>query len=243
MSFEVIALPMLQDNYSWALIDHAQGKMAIVDPAEAAPVSQLIAQLGVTLAVVLLTHHHADHIGGAEDLRRQYHCEIWGAAADQYRLPSLDRALHDGDAIAFAGVTGKVLAVPGHTVGHLAFYFAAAQALFCGDTLFSLGCGRLFEGTPEQMFASLARLAALPPATRVFCGHEYTASNGRFALTVEPGNADLAARMAEVTHLRAAGLPTVPSTMGRELAANPFLRTASPKELAEIRKMKDNFRG
>jgi hydroxyacylglutathione hydrolase len=238
MGFEVVPVPMLDDNYSWALIDRDHGQMAIVDPPETAPVEELLGNQGLELTLILLTHHHADHIAGAEALRRQHNCPIYGARADQHRLPSLDRALADGDQVAFAGVEGDVFETPGHTMGHISFYFAGARALFCGDTLFSLGCGRLLEGTAAQMFASLARFETL-----VYCGHEYTAANGRFALTVEPENQALAARLAQVAELRAAGLPTLPAVLGDELAENPFLRAETVERLAEIRAAKDRFRG
>ncbi len=241
--FEVLAVPMLRDNYSWALIDRAHGQMAIVDPPETAPVEALLADTGLSLSLILLTHHHADHIAGAEALRRDHGCVIYGAAADQHRLPSLDRALEDGDHVGFAGSIGEVMATPGHTLGHISFYFPGAQALFCGDTLFSLGCGRLLEGTAAQMFTSLARFKALPPVTKIYCGHEYTEANGRFALTVEPNNQALAARIQQVAALRAKGLPTLPALLADELATNPFLRADTMEHLAEIRTAKDHFRG
>ena len=243
MGFEVVPVPMLEDNYSWALIDRTQGQMAIVDPPEVAPVEELLERRGLVLGLILLTHHHADHIAGADALRRKHNCPIYGARADQHRLPSLDLALGEGDRIEFAGVAGKVLETPGHTVGHISFYFAGEKALFCGDTLFSLGCGKLLEGTPAQMFASLGRLKALPPDTLVCCGHEYTAANGRFARTIEPENQALAVRIAAVAELRAAGLPTLPALLADELEANPFLRAGSVEEFAAIRSAKDQYRG
>jgi len=243
MGFEVVPVPMLEDNYSWALIDRERRQLAIVDPPEVAPVEELLEKQNLTLCLILLTHHHADHIAGAEVLRRRHSCPIYGARADQHRLPSLDRALADHDRVEFADVAGEVLETPGHTVGHISFYFAAENALFCGDTLFSLGCGKLLEGTAAQMFASLARFKALPPDTLIYCGHEYTAANGRFAQTLDPENQALAARIAAVTELRAAGLPTLPALLGDELDANPFLRADTVERLAAIRAAKDHFRG
>jgi len=243
MSFEVVAVPMLKDNYSWALIDREHRQVAIVDPPEVEPVEELLRSQELSLALILLTHHHGDHIDGAETLRRRHNSPIYGAEADQHRLPSLDLALDEGDRISFAGTEGVVFETPGHTVGHISFYFAGAGALFCGDTLFSLGCGRLLEGTAAQMFGSLARFKALPPETLIYCGHEYTAANGRFAQTVEPDNQALAARVAEVAKLRAAGLPTLPALLRDELAANPFLLAETVERLAAIRAAKDNYRG
>ena len=243
MGLELHTIPMLQDNYCWLLVEPATGECAIIDPAEAAPAEEYLALHRLTPRLILLTHHHNDHIGGAEALRRRFHCPIFGAAADQHRLPSLDRALTEGDTVEFAGSEGRVIEVPGHTIGHIAFYFPAEAALFCGDTLFSLGCGRLFEGTAEQMFGSLAKLKALPPETRICCGHEYTASNGRFALAEDPHNAALIARMDEVTRLRLQGLPTLPARLGEDCAANPFLRASDAAALGQLRARKDQFRG
>ena len=243
MTFEVLPLPMLQDNYSWALIDRDGARMAIVDPPETEPVERLLASHGLTLTLILLTHHHADHIDGAEALRRKYGARIAGAAADQHRLPSLDQPLHAGDQIAFAGEEAMVMDTPGHTTGHISYYFAGSHALFCGDTMFSLGCGRLLEGTAAQMFDSLAQFKALAPETLVYCGHEYTAANGRFALSVDPDNAALAARVKQVAELRAAGQPSLPSSLRDEIAANPFMRAESVARLAELRSAKDSFKG
>jgi hydroxyacylglutathione hydrolase len=239
----ITALPVanLRDNYAWLLRDAATGATAVADPAESDPVAAAVEAAGGRLDLILLTHHHADHTAGTDALRARFGARVAGAAADAHRLPALDIALGDGDEVAVGESLARVIAVPGHTSGHLAYYFAAGGVLLSGDTLFSLGCGRMFEGSAAGMFASLGALAALPPDTLVCCGHEYTESNARFALTAEPGNAALAAMAAQARALRAAGRPTVPSRLGDELAANPFLRVPDAAAFAALRARKDNF--
>jgi hydroxyacylglutathione hydrolase len=234
-------IPILSDNYAWLLREAASGAIAIVDPADAAAVSVAIEAAGGRLDAIFLTHHHADHTAGTDAVRARYRCPVIGAAADSPRLPRLDRPVAGGDVFAFGEAEVRVIDTPGHTRGHVAYFFPQGAVLLCGDTLFSLGCGRLLEGTPQEMFASLRTLAALPADTLVCCGHEYTQSNARFALTVEPGNAALRARTEEVARLRAAGLPTLPSRLADELAANPFVRAESAARLGEIRAAKDRF--
>lgn len=242
MALIIDPIPILSDNYAWRLADEATGTVAVVDPADADAVEAALLRAGGRLDLILLTHHHADHVAGTDQLRARFDCPVAGAAADAYRLPALDRALAEGDSIAIGATQGVVIDTPGHTRGHISFFFADGATLVCGDTLFSLGCGRLLEGTAAEMFASLRKLAALPGETRILCGHEYTASNARFALSVDPGNAALQARAAEVTRLREAGEPTLPAIMADELAANPFLRAADVAALAKLRTGKDNFR-
>ncbi|AQS84200.1 MAG: hydroxyacylglutathione hydrolase [Acetobacter aceti] len=239
MPITVLPIPALSDNYVWLLTDTETGMVAVVDPGECAPVRAAIEAHGGRLDTIFLTHHHADHTGGAETLRDRYDARIVGAAADAARLPSLDQAVRAGDRISFGDSQALVLETPGHTLGHIAYYFDDPASLFCGDTLFSLGCGRLFEGTPEQMYASLHEFDALPDETLVYCGHEYTASNARFALSVTPDNTALQHRAEDVLRLRAKGLPTVPSTLGSERSCNPFLRAASSSELGKLRRQKD----
>ncbi len=229
---------MFADNYAWLLRESGTGATAIVDPADPEAV---LAATGHQLATILLTHHHADHTAGTDEVRARTGATVVGARADAHRLPRLYTGVAEGDTIAFGNTRARIIETPGHTRGHIAFFFPDDALLFCGDTLFSLGCGRLLEGTAAEMFASLAKLAALPPETRVFCGHEYTAGNAHFALTVEPDNAALQARAAEVTRLRAAGTPTVPSILAEELAANPFMRAPTAARLGEIRAAKDRF--
>ncbi|MEN0073500.1 MAG: hydroxyacylglutathione hydrolase [Paracraurococcus sp.] len=242
MTLSVTAIPCLSDNYIWLLQDAASGAVAVCDPGEAGPAIAAVERLGKGLDLILLTHHHGDHVAGTAEL--QAHCggRVVGAAADAHRLPRLDQAVRPGDCVALGESRALVIDTPGHTVGHVAFHFADDDVLLCGDTLFSLGCGRLLEGTAEQMFGSLGRLAALPGPTLVCCGHEYTESNARFALTVEPENAALQARAQEARRQRAEGRPTVPTTIGQERETNPFLRAPDVARLAAIRSAKDSFR-
>lgn len=241
MTITVKPIPCLSDNYAWWVRDDSTGICAVVDPGEAAPVAEFLREQGCGLDWILLTHHHGDHIAGVADIQREFGGKIAGAAADAHRLPPLDMALSHGDDFLLGAAAARVIETPGHTRGHIAFAFASH--VFCGDTLFSLGCGRLLEGDAAEMFASLAALAALPDATLVCCGHEYTESNARFALTVEPDNAALIARADEVRAQRVVGLPTLPTTIAQERATNPFLRANSVARLAEIRAAKDSFRG
>ena len=237
------AVPILSDNYAWLLRDPATGFTAIVDPAEEAPILAAIAAGDGRLDAILLTHHHQDHIAAVEPIRRQTGAKVIGARVDAHRLPDLDLAVDEGDTVQIGGAGAQVIATPGHTTGHISFYIAAGRLLLCADTLFSLGCGRLTEsGTAAQLFTSLGKLAALPGETLVCCGHEYTQSNAKFALTEEPQNAALRARADTVSRLRAAGQPTVPTTIAEELATNPFLRVPDADAFAAMRRRKDVFR-
>jgi hydroxyacylglutathione hydrolase len=235
----VQAVPVLSDNYAWLLRDAGSGAVAIVDPGEAAPVIAAIEAAGGRLDAIWLTHHHADHIAGTEEVRARFGAKVVGATADAHRLPRLDLALAEGDVVALGGSEARVLETPGHTRGHIAF--VSEGVLLCGDTMFSLGCGRLLEGTPAEMFSSLRKFAALPPQTLVYCGHEYTDSNARFALHATPDNTALQAFAAGVRQKRAAGEATVPSRLADELAANPFLRAPDVTTLADLRARKDKF--
>jgi hydroxyacylglutathione hydrolase len=241
MAVTVQAIPMLSDNYSWLLHEPGAGKTAIVDPAEAAPAIAALEKAGLSLDFIFLTHHHDDHIGGVPELVARYGAKVVGNGADSARLPKLDIAVHEGSMVDFGAAKLRVIEVPGHTLGHIAYYIADGGILLPGDTLFSLGCGRLFEGTPAQMFASLAKFADLPDATLVCSAHEYTASNAKFALTVEPDNEALLARAAEVAALREKGLPSLPVTLGQERATNPFLRAPTVEEFTARRLAKDHF--
>jgi hydroxyacylglutathione hydrolase len=219
--------------------------MAIVDPAEEAPVLAAIeaaAGTGGKLALILLTHHHADHIAAADAVRARTGALIVGAAADRHRLPRLDHAVGEGDIVMLGQSRAEVIETPGHTRGHISFFFPATPALLCADTLFSLGCGRLLEGTAAEMYDSLARLAALPDETLVCCGHEYTEANARFALAAMPGNTALAERASEVSRRRAEGTPTVPVRLGLERKTNPFLLARDLADFARLRSWKDSFR-
>lgn len=230
----LIALPAFSDNYIWMLHDDA--KAVVVDPGDAAPVEAALEQRGLRLAAILVTHHHADHVGGIDRLRARLDGPVWGPAREV--IPKPFNALQDGDVIDVLGRRFGVIDVPGHTAGHIAYFeldAPAAPMLFCGDTLFSAGCGRLFEGTPEQMARSLARLSDLPGDTRVCCTHEYTLSNLRFAAAVEPDNPTLQAYTARCVDLRAAGSCTLPSNIALEREINPFLRCREPAVAAAAR--------
>ncbi|MFT5682055.1 MAG: hydroxyacylglutathione hydrolase [Myxococcota bacterium] len=227
-SLQIVQVPVLRDNYLYLIHEPTSGATAAIDPAVAPEVHQTLSARGWKLTHILNTHHHLDHVGANLALKEATGCTIVGPAADRDRIPGIDIALSDGDRYAFGAAEGVVFDVPGHTRGHIAWWFADSEALFCGDTVFSIGCGRLFEGTPAQMWNSISRLRQLPDATRIYCAHEYTASNVRFALSVEPNHPALLARAAEVTALRAADRPTVPSTIGAERAANPFFRADDP---------------
>jgi hydroxyacylglutathione hydrolase len=253
---EIALVPLLTDNYGYLLHDPVSKETAIVDPSQAEPVLAAAKARGWRLDYVLNTHHHPDHSGGNLGIKQETGCRVVGPAPDRDRIPGIDIALDEGERFRLGGQEAEILFIPGHTRGHIAFHFRGAKALFCGDTLFSLGCGRMFEGTPPMMWASLDKLRRLPGETRVYCGHEYTAANARFAVTIDPDNAALRRREREVTTLRAEGKFTIPSTMAEECAANPFLRAddanlaaavdrrgAPPFEVfGEIRRLKDNFR-
>ena len=255
MTLEILTIPCLADNYAFLLRDQATGKVALVDAPESYPIQAALKEKGWKLDMVLLTHHHYDHVDGLPELVEEYHPQVIGAKADAHRLPALDLALNEGDTFNLGKSEGQVIDVSGHTIGHIAFHFPTANAVFTADSLMALGCGRLFEGTPEMMWASLSKLAALPSDTIVYSGHEYTASNAKFALTIEPENAALQARVQDITTKRNAGIPTVPSTLAEERATNPFLRAHLPETksavgmvdatdvevFAAIRKQKDNF--
>lgn len=255
MTLQIDHIICLRDNFVWLLREPASGAVACVDPSEAVPVKAKLDQLGWRLTHILNTHHHNDHTGGNLELKRATGATIVGPAADRARIPGIDVALAEGETYDFGQERAEVFDIPGHTRGHIAFWFAGAKAVFTGDTLFSLGCGRLFEGTPQQMWTSLSKLRRLPGDTRVYCGHEYTQANAKFALTMEPDNAALKARAAEVDKLRSQGQATLPSTMASECATNPFLRAADPglartvglppgdpvAVFAEVRARKDKF--
>lgn len=236
------AVPILSDNYAWLLHDEGSGAVGIVDPADAAACIAAIEADGGRLDTIIITHHHDDHIAGVDAVRAKYGATVVGAAADRHRLPKLDVEVREGDRVPFGESHWEVIETPGHTRGHVSYFSPDGDVLLCADTLFSLGCGRLLEGSASEMFESLQKLAKLPDDTLVCCGHEYTQSNARFAVTVEPGNAALRERAAEVDRKRAAGEATVPTRLGAEKAANPFLRAGTAEELGRIRTGKDNFK-
>ncbi len=251
----IIQIPVLTDNYIYVLHDSVSGETAVVDPALAQPVLDVMEAKDWQLTYILNTHHHWDHVGGNLELKQKTGCQIIAAQADWARIPGIDSCVVDGDIISLGQHQARVIETPGHTSGHVVYYFAKNQELFCGDTLFVMGCGRLFEGTAEQMWTSLQKLKALPPSTQIYCTHEYTQANGKFALSVEPDNFQLQQRMIDVAQLRLNNKSTVPSTIGEERATNPFFREDSrslQKKLGlenqspvsvftELRKRKDSF--
>ncbi|MGG5809794.1 hydroxyacylglutathione hydrolase [Falsiroseomonas sp. CW058] len=245
MTLKVEAVPCLEDNYLWLLKDGPTGAVAVCDPGEAEPAIAAVEAAGGRLDLILLTHHHGDHVNGVAGLKARFPgAKVVGAAMDRHRLPPLDQAVAEGDHVALGAARAEVLHLPGHTTGHIAFHFGPDHVLLCGDVVFALGCGRpLEEGGMEALYRSFRRLAKLPPATRLCCGHEYTEANARFALTVEPGNKALRAEAEAAGALRAAGRPTVPTTIAQELAANPYLRARDLEEFTARREAKNHFRG
>jgi hydroxyacylglutathione hydrolase len=237
---EIVAVSAFSDNYLWLVHDQESGETAVVDPGDAAPVLAEAERRGWRIDQVWKTHWHPDHTGGNLAIKEATGATISGPASET--IPGRDIALEEGDSIRLGDHVGQVIAVPGHTLGHIALIFDEDELAFVGDTLFAMGCGRLFEGTPQQMFQSLARLAALPDETRLYCAHEYTLSNGRFAVHAEPGNADIADRLAAVEQLRSRGQITVPTTVAAERATNPFVRARDWHEFARLRTSKDSFR-
>ena len=231
---QIALVPLLTDNYGYLLHDPASGATAIVDPSEAGPVLAAAEARGWRLSHILNTHHHADHSGGNLGLKQATAAVVVGPAPDRARIPGIDIALDEGGRFRLGDAEAEILFIPGHTKGHIAFHFRGERALFCGDTLFSLGCGRMFEGTTPMMWASLDKLRRLPAETRVFCGHEYTAANARFAISIDPDNQALRRREREIAELRAQNRPTIPSTMGEERTANPFLRADDPTLAAAL---------
>ena len=244
------------DNFGVLIHDEASGLTAAIDAPEEAPIRAKLQEKGWHLNDILVTHHHGDHTQGIPPLKAAFGCTVTGPAEEADKIPGIDRTVRGGDKFTFGAFEVRVIATPGHTLGHITYWLPGAGVAFVGDTLFAMGCGRVIEGTPEMMWASLEKLHALPDATAIYCGHEYTETNARFALTVEPDNRDLASRYAEVKRLRAAGKATLPTTIGLEKKTNPFLRAgeksirallgmeqAMPAQVfAEVRKRKDAFR-
>jgi len=252
---EIIQLPVLNDNYIYLIHEPISKQTAVVDPAITEPVLETLNNKGWSLNYIFNTHHHSDHVGGNLELKQKTNCEIFASAIDSSRIPGIDKELKHGDKIKLGAQEINIIATPGHTLGHIVYHFPENNSLFCGDTLFSMGCGRLFEGSAEQMWHSLQRIKQLPKETLLYCAHEYTQANGEFALTLEPGNQLLLNRLKQVKQLRADNKATVPSSLEQELASNPFLREDSLEikntinitaktaidTFREIRKLKDNF--
>lgn len=252
---EIYQFPTRSGNYGVLIHDPDTGATAAIDAPEAAPILAALFDKGWRLTDILVTHHHADHTAGIDALKKKTGCTVYGPAREAGLIPGLDVEVKEGDTVAIGHADGRVIETPGHTRGHVSYHFPDENAVFVGDTLFSVGCGRLLEGNAPTMWASLSKLAVLPPQTEVYCGHEYTNANCRFALTIEPDNAALQARAAQVAQNDAKGAPSLPTTIGQELATNPFLRASSPEIqarlgmegrplgeiFAEVRTRKDNF--
>lgn len=252
---EIHQFPCLNDNYGVLIHDADKNVTATIDTPEVAPIEAALAEKGWTLTHILNTHHHGDHTGGNAELKAKTGCTITGPKPEAAKIPGLDTAVGEGDTYDFGGHVAQIIETPGHTLGHIAYYFAEDGVAFVGDTLFALGCGRVFEGTMDQMWSGLQKLMTLPVETTVYCGHEYTLANAAFAITIEPDNQELVERVKQIEALRADSKPTVPTTLDVELRTNPFLRPASPgvqKQLgmvgadpaavfAEVRRRKDNF--
>lgn len=252
---KILQIPVLTDNYIYLIHDEDSKQTAVVDPAEAKPVLDALKKYGWRLHFILNTHHHSDHVGGNLELKKQTGCKIIASGSDNHRIPGIDIAVRDRSYFQLGSHPISIIATSGHTLGHIVYYFEDDDLLFCGDTLFALGCGRLFEGSAEQLWESLQKLKNLPENTKVYCAHEYTLNNGKFALSVEPDNQALQSRMESIIQLRENKQPTVPSTIGEELKTNPFFRENSasiqqhlkmqnkkPVEIfAALRKLKDSF--
>lgn len=233
-TLDIVRIPALRDNYLWLIRCRQTGTTGIVDPAEAPPVDAELQRRGWTLDWIVNTHHHMDHVGANLELKQRHGCRVVGPGPDRDRIPGIDVTVDEGDTWSLGDAQARVHFVPGHTRGHIAYHFADSQALFCGDTIFLMGCGRLFEGTPAQMWDSMRRLRALPDDTLVCCAHEYTLSNARFALTVDGDNPALVARAEQVRQAREQGQPTVPDRLGLEKATNPFMRVDDPALAAAV---------
>ncbi|KAL3635045.1 Glyoxalase 2-5 [Castilleja foliolosa] len=256
-SLQIELVPCLQDNYAYLLHDVDTGTVGVVDPSESVPIIDALNKRNWNLNYILNTHHHHDHTGGNMDLKERYGAKVIGSSLDKERIPGIDIELKDGDKWMFASHEVLVMETPGHTRGHIGFYFPGSKSIFTGDTLFSLSCGKLFEETPQQMLLSLKKITSLPDDISVYCGHEYTLSNSKFALSIEPGNKELQSYATHVTRTRKKGLPTIPTSLKTEKLCNPFLRTSSmeirrslkipesaddAEALGAIRQAKDNLK-
>lgn len=255
MPIEIHQFPCLSDNYGFLIRDDAEGAVATIDTPDAGAINAALDEKKWKLTHILNTHWHPDHAGGNLALKKKWGCEIIGPSGEAAKIPGIDRKVGEGDVVKLGATTAIVRDTPGHTAGHIIYHFADDGAAFVGDTIFAMGCGRLFEGTPDQMWASLSKIAVMPPETKLYCAHEYTAANAAFALSVDPHNEDLRLRTAEVEALRGAGKPTVPTNVATELRTNPFLRAGDPdlqkainmtgadvvSVFAETRRRKDNF--
>ncbi len=241
MAIEIIQIPVWEDNYIYLLHEPISHKTAIIDPAEASIPNKFLKERNWNLDFIFNTHHHHDHVGGNLELKKKWGCEIYGYKGDSQRIPGIDKTFEDGEVFSFGSIHFKVLFVPGHTLGHIAYWSEKENILFCGDCVFAMGCGRLFEGTAEQMFSSLSKIKKLNQNTLIYCAHEYSLKNAQFALTVNKENPLLKERVKKIKKLRKEKLPTVPFTLQEELLTNPFLRAKTTKEFAKLRSLRDQF--
>ena len=234
-------IPCLQDNYSYLIIDEQKNIACVIDPSEADPIIEYLENNRIDLKFILNTHHHYDHVGGNTKLKKKYGADVIGFKGDKERIPAIDILVSDHETWIYKNFEAKIIHIPGHTLGHICFYFYKEQSIFTGDTLFSLGCGRIFEGTYSQMFNSLMKLKALPNATKVFCGHEYTKQNSNFCIAHDQKNENLKAKINDINEKLKNGLPTIPSTIKEELDCNIFLRSINVEAFSKLRDLKDNF--
>ena len=234
-------IPCLQDNYSYLIIDEENSTACVIDPSEADPIIEYLENNKIKLKFILNTHHHYDHVGGNQKLKEKYRASVVGYKRDKERIPEIDILLSDQEIWIHKNFEAKIIYIPGHTLGHICFYFYKEESVFTGDTLFSLGCGRIFEGTYSQMFDSLMKLKELPQNTKVYCGHEYTKRNSDFCLTHDTNNNDLKTKIHRIDEKLKSGLPTIPSTIKDELECNIFLRSSNLETFSKLRDLKDNF--
>jgi len=234
-------IPCLQDNYSYLIIDEKKNTACVVDPSEADPIIKILEKDKIKLECILNTHHHYDHVGGNQKLKKKYGARVFGFEGDKERIPGIDVLLNDQEIWKYENFAAKIIHIPGHTLGHICFYFYKEQSIFTGDTLFSLGCGRIFEGTYSQMFNSLMKLKELHQDTKVYCGHEYTKKNSDFCITHDTNNKNLKAKINNINMMLKNGMPTIPSTIKNELECNIFLRSSNVDTFSKLRDLKDNF--
>ena len=239
--FKIYQLPVWEDNYIYVLIDYKENKTAVIDPGDFDTVQNFLKKNNLKLDYILNTHHHLDHVGGNLKLKEKWSCPIYAFKEDAKRIPGIDFQLVEGDTVFVGALCFEVIFVPGHTLGHIAFWNKENKFLFCGDTVFAMGCGRLFEGSPKQMFNSLSKIKALPEDSLIYCAHEYSLKNAKFALTVMPENKDLKERFEKISELREQDSATVPFYLKEELLTNPFMRAKTVSEFAKIRKLRDQF--
>jgi hydroxyacylglutathione hydrolase len=238
---EIKIIPCLQDNYSYLMVDKESNTACVIDPSESDPIIEYIENNNIKLKFILNTHHHYDHVGGNQELKRKYAASVIGYKEDKKRIPEIDILLNDQETWIHKNFEAKIIYIPGHTLGHICFYFYKEKVIFTGDTLFSLGCGRIYEGTYSQMFNSLMKLKELPQNTKVYCGHEYTKKNSDFCLMYDSNNENLKAKIRGIDAKLKSGLPTIPSTIKDELECNIFLRSGNLETFSKLRDLKDNF--